>query len=195
MPYRVDVFDRAVRKKDSEFHLVVGFFTDCAVYCPLPLGSILRMNAAQPFFPTRHALFGIEAIDPIPFLGEMRGFSVRHSPDPASCMCQPLRFGQVSFASPQCFFRTLAVADVHHRSAKLDAVRFGIQGMSYDIDVLDPTIRRHQTKFMLKILSVLRRALNDLFHRGQVLWMDPLENKFYVRCRGAFVFEDSNGFL
>src|SRR5258707_675480 len=100
MPYRVDVFDRAVRKKDSEFHLVVGFFTDCSVDCPLPLDSILRMNAAQPFFPTRHALFGIEAIDPIPFLGEMRGFSVRHPPHPASRMAEPLSFRQVRLVSP-----------------------------------------------------------------------------------------------
>src|SRR6267154_1794261 len=139
MPYGVDVFDRAVRKKDSELHFVIGLFTDCSVDCPLPCGSILRMNAAQPFFPTRHALLGIDAIDPIPFLGEMRGFSVRHPPDPAPCMCQPLRFGQVSLASPQCFFRTLTVADIHYRSDKLDAVRFSIQGMSHNIDVLDLT--------------------------------------------------------
>src|SRR5882672_8024735 len=118
MPYGVDVFDRAVRKKDSEFHFVIGLFTDCSIDCPLPPGSILRMNAAQPFFPTRHALLGIDAIDPIPFLGEMRGFSSRHPPHPASRMREPLRFGQVSLAPAQRFFRLLGCGDVTRRPAK-----------------------------------------------------------------------------
>src|SRR5207253_9902698 len=67
----VDVFGRAVTKKDSKLHLVIRFFTDCSIGCLLPLGSILRMNAGQPFFPSRQALFWIEAIYAIPFLREM----------------------------------------------------------------------------------------------------------------------------
>src|SRR5882762_1577345 len=120
----VEVFDRAVRKKDSEFHFVIGLFTDGSIDRPLPLGSILRMNAPQPFFPTRHALFWIEAIYAIPFLGEMQGVSSCYLPDPAPRMCEPLRFRKITLASPQRFFRTLTVADVHYGSGKLDAVRF-----------------------------------------------------------------------
>ncbi len=58
----VDVFDRAARKQDSELHFVIRLFTDRSIDCPLPLGAILRMNALQPFFPSRRALFWIEAI-------------------------------------------------------------------------------------------------------------------------------------
>src|SRR5712671_1861614 len=67
----VDVFHRAARKKDSEFHFVIRLVRYCSIECPLPLGSILRMNALQPLFPSRHAIFWIEAIYAIPLLGQM----------------------------------------------------------------------------------------------------------------------------
>src|ERR1700733_15749647 len=53
----VDVSDRAVWKKDSEFHFVIRLFSDCLIDCPSPLGSILRMSAQQPFFKSRRAIF------------------------------------------------------------------------------------------------------------------------------------------
>src|SRR6266849_1454355 len=104
MAYGVDVFDRAVRKKDSEFHFVIRLFTDCSIDCPLPLGSILRMNAPQPLFPSRHAIFWIEAINAVPFLGQMLGVSSRYLPGPTPCMREPLRFRQVRLALLQLLF-------------------------------------------------------------------------------------------
>src|SRR5713226_6818320 len=100
----VDVFDCAARKKDSEFHFVIRLFTDCSIDCRLPLGSILRMNPPQPFFPSRHALFWIEAIYAIPFLGQMQGVSSCYPPGPTPCVREPLRFRQVSLALLQLFF-------------------------------------------------------------------------------------------
>src|ERR1700730_11734184 len=120
----VDVFDRAVRKEDSEFHFVIRLFIDCSINCPLPLGSILRMNAPQPFFPSRHARFCIEAIYAIPFLGEMQSVSSRYLPDPAPCVSEPLRFRQITLASPQRFFHPFALGGVCHCPDKLDASRF-----------------------------------------------------------------------
>src|SRR6267142_2104145 len=73
----VDVFDSAARKNDSEFHFVIRLFTDCPIDCPLPSGTILRMNALEPLFPSRHAIFWIKAIYAIPLLGKMQGFSSR----------------------------------------------------------------------------------------------------------------------
>src|SRR5580765_5849061 len=108
----VDVFDRAVRKKDSEFQFVIRLFSDRSIDRPLPLASIQRMNAAQAFFPIRYTLLWIEAIYAIPFLGQMQGVSSRHLPDPASRMRQPLRFGQVILAPPQRFFCLLCCCDV-----------------------------------------------------------------------------------
>src|SRR5260370_30089575 len=92
----VDVFDGAVRKKDSEFHFVIRFFNDCSSDCPLPLVSIFRMNALYLSFPSRRAFFGVEAIYAKPFLGEMQGDSSCHSPDPTPRMREPLRLRQRS---------------------------------------------------------------------------------------------------
>src|SRR6266566_5397595 len=90
----VDVFDSAAPKEDSDFHFVIRLFTYCSIDCPLPPGLILRMNALQPFFPSRHALFWIEAIYAIPFLGQMQGVSSRHPPGPTPGMREPLCFRQ-----------------------------------------------------------------------------------------------------
>ena len=67
----VDIFDRAVREKDPKFCFVIRLFTDCLIDCPLPLGSVLRMDTLESFLPSRHALFWIEAIYAIPFLGQI----------------------------------------------------------------------------------------------------------------------------
>src|SRR5882672_5165430 len=100
----VDVFDRAAWKKDSEFHLVIRLFSNCSIDCPLPLGSILRMSALQTFFKSRRAIFWIEAINAVPFLGQMQGVSSRYPPGPTPCVREPLRFLQVRLASLQLLF-------------------------------------------------------------------------------------------
>src|SRR5260370_2035535 len=99
-----DVFDSAARKKDSGFHFVIRRFSDCSIDHRLPLGSILRMNTLHPFFPSRHALFRIEPIYAIPFLGEMRGLPPRHTPAPPPLMRKPLRFLQITLAPQQRSF-------------------------------------------------------------------------------------------
>src|SRR6266853_1566180 len=95
----VDVFDRAAWKKNSEFHFVIRLFSDCSIDCPLPLGSILRMSALQTFFKSRRAIIWIEAINAVPFLGQMQGVSSRYPPGPAPCVRKSLRFRQVRLAS------------------------------------------------------------------------------------------------
>src|SRR4030088_2830372 len=46
---------------------------------------------------------------------------------------------------------------------------------------------------MIKILPILRCALDGLFHEERVVRMNPLENEFYSRFRRWVVFEDSEG--
>src|SRR6266576_3888848 len=120
MPDGMDVSDSALRKNDSKFHFVIRLFTDCSIDCPLPLVTILRMNALEPLFPRRHALFWIKAVYAIPLLGKMHGFSSRHLPNPAPRMREPLRFRQITLASPQRLFRQLVPCGVHHCSNKLE---------------------------------------------------------------------------
>src|SRR6266852_6664863 len=134
------------------------------------------MNALQPFFPSRYALFWIEAIYAIPFLGEMQGVSSRYPPSPTPRMREPLRFCQITLAPPQRFFRLLCCGDVHHRSNKVDAARYIVQGMSHNVDIFDGAIRHQQAMFKIKIPPVPRRALDDLFPEDRVFRMNSLEH-------------------
>ena len=67
--------------------------------------------------------------------------------------------------------------------------------MSHHIDVLDRAIRHHQAIFMLKIPSILRRALDGLSHQGRVVRMNPLEDELDGGCRRAVVLEDAKRFV
>src|SRR5258708_23424352 len=100
------------RIRNSTF--VSRLFTDCSFDRSLPLASILRLSAPQPFFPSRHALIWIEAIYPIPLLVATQGGSTRHAPDPTPRMREPLRLRQITLAPPQRFFRPLVLAGVRH---------------------------------------------------------------------------------
>src|SRR6267142_5949653 len=151
MADRVDVFDSAVRKNDSEFHFVIRLFTDCSIDRPLPLGTILWINALEPLFPNRHSLFRIKAIYAIPLLGKMHGFSSRHSPNPTPRMREPLRFRQITLASPQRLFCLLDLGGVHHRSNELEFSRLISFSMSHNVDMFDGTIRHQQSMFKIKV--------------------------------------------
>src|SRR5580693_10483902 len=116
----VNPLDSAVSQKDSEFQIVFRLFTDGSLDGLLPSGSILRMNSLQPFFPTRHALFWIEAIDPTPFLGQMQGVSSRYPPDPTRGMREPLGFGKIRLAALQSLIeRTKSPRRIIENPAKL----------------------------------------------------------------------------
>src|ERR1700719_4509394 len=100
----VDVFDRAVWKKDSEFHFVFRLFSDGSIDCRLPLSSILRMSALQKLFKRGRTVFWIEAENPVPFLGQMHSVPPRYPPGPTPCVREPLRLRQVRLASLQFLF-------------------------------------------------------------------------------------------
>ena len=78
----LQVLDRAARQKDAEFQLVSRRSTDCF----LPPGAVFRIDAQQQFFPSRPAVFRIQAVDAIPLLGQMHGFSRRDAPGPTAGM-------------------------------------------------------------------------------------------------------------
>ena len=48
---------------------------------------------------------------------------------------------------------------------------------------------------MLKIPSILRRALDGLSHQGRVVRMNPLEDELDGGCRRSVVLEDSKRFV
>ena len=87
------------------------------------------------------------------------------------------------------------VGDIHHCSDELDTARSTAQGMRDGMDILDGPIRHQQSMLGDKILPILRRALDGLFHDSHVLRMNPLEHKFHGRLRRSVVLEDSKCFL
>ena len=112
MANRVKVSDGAVQKQDSELQLVIRFFTYGSFDCCLPPVAIFRVDALQPFLPSRHARFPVEAPYAIPFLGQVQGFSSRDPPNPTPRMRESLRFRQIPLAAPQCFFSPPSVLDI-----------------------------------------------------------------------------------
>src|SRR5260370_10714684 len=69
------------------------------------------------------------------------------------------------------------------------------EGMRHGMDIFDRPIRHQQSMLRGKILPILRRALDGLFHEGHVLRMNPPERKFHGRLRRSVVLEDSKCFL
>src|SRR5882757_6829540 len=67
--------------------------------------------------------------------------------------------------------------------------------MSQSVHIFEGTVRHQQTIFMLKILTILRRALDGLFHEGRVFRINPFEKKLHGRFRRLLVLEDLKGFL
>src|SRR5258708_12337503 len=100
----VNVFDGAVWKNGSEFHFVFRLFSDCSIDCPLPLSAVLRMSALPTFCKGRRAIFWIEAMNPVPFLGQMHGGSLHYPPAPTPRLPHPLRFRQAPLPSLPLLF-------------------------------------------------------------------------------------------
>ena len=77
----------------------------------------------------------------------------------------------------QRFFGPLAFGYVQHRSNKLDFARLIFLRMTHNMDMFDGTTRDQQAMFKIKILPILRRPFECLFHTGEVFQMSPLEDK------------------
>src|SRR6266436_4752328 len=125
----------------------------------------------------------------------MYGVSSRYPPGPTPRTREPLRFRQITLASPQRFFRPLVLGRIHHRSDILEFARLISLSMSHNVDMFDGTIRHQQAMLKIKILSILRSAPDGLSHKSCVFRMNPLEDLFDARFHGSVVLEDSIGFF
>src|SRR5229473_6706547 len=158
----MDVSNCSIGQPDSELDGVVSPLAHCVLDAFDHPAAILWMDPLQHRFAVRKALLRIEAPNSEIFLRPIQRRCRVEGPAPR--MREPLRFRQITLASPQRFFRTLTVADVHYRPNKLDFARLISFSMSHNVDMFDGTIRHHQAIFMLKILSILRRAIDGLSH-------------------------------
>jgi hypothetical protein len=92
-------------------------------------------------------------------------------------------------------FRALALGHVHDRPDEFEIARFISRGVGHNVEMFDSAIRHPQSMLVNKIIPVLRRALDCLFHEDRVFMMNPLQKKVYGRFRRSVVFEDSKRFL
>src|SRR4029077_15915183 len=86
------------------------------------------------------------AVYAIPFLGQMQGSVSGRSPGPTARLAEPLRFRQITLASPQRFFRLLALGDVADGTGHKRAL-LRLQGTETDLNgklraVFSPSIQR-----------------------------------------------------
>src|SRR5258708_7235675 len=95
---------------------------------------------------------------------------------PTKCTTSP---DALKTAKPPRSLSRLAIHGVRQRSNKPDEARLHVQRMSLHTDKCDGTIRHRQATFLIKKLPTLPRALVGLVHKGRVVRMNPLENKFH----------------
>src|SRR5882757_6443752 len=70
-----------------------------------------------------------------------------------------------------------------------------LQGMSYEVDMLDPAIRHQQTMLKIKIRPFPRCAVESLLHEIPVVGMKSLQYRRQCRFSRPIVFKDLVGFL
>ena len=94
-------FSGALRRNDPELKIDVGGFTDSSLERFGEPRTIFRMNALEKLFERWDSLFGIEAVQAGVFIGGVGQLSGGDVQGSSPGMGQPLRLGQVGFASPQ----------------------------------------------------------------------------------------------
>jgi hypothetical protein len=104
----VDKPDSTAGEKSAVFDFVVRLLNNRPLNAALPLFAIFGMNTLQPLFPSWHAVFEVETMDPAPFVRYMQELSSSHLPDPASRMGKPLHLCQMILTSCQGFLSTPA---------------------------------------------------------------------------------------
>src|SRR6266849_3095027 len=118
MANSADPLHLSVRKKNAELLIVIGFFHDYPFDNALPPKAILRVDAFETFFPSRRSLSWIEAVNPVPFLGEVHRIPIRYAPNPAARVGQLLRLGQVRLSPLQLPGQHFLLGDIHRGAEK-----------------------------------------------------------------------------
>jgi hypothetical protein len=88
-----------------------------------------------------------------------------------------LGFGEICFASPDGFFRTLVFGDVDHRPYHFTQVPACVDDrMTRGPDIPDSRDGMNDTHVHFEIRLVANGSVELLSHRGPIVRMDPLKN-------------------
>ncbi|HZC80166.1 MAG TPA: hypothetical protein VE222_00355, partial [Nitrospiraceae bacterium] len=81
-------------------------------------------------------------------------------------MTESLRFGQVSFASPDRLFRNLAFRDIQYRADDFFFACLVPNAMCKIMKILYRTIRHHQPMLPIKVIYALNRTMKNIFKKA-----------------------------
>src|SRR5580704_11166313 len=80
--------------------------------------------------------------------------------------------------------RLLGLSDIHYRSDELGLATLADNGIAYDVQILDRTIRHQQTMLEIPTFPVFENAVNHVLNKLPVIGM----NSFHHRFQGWFDF-------
>src|SRR6266516_4184225 len=120
MSNNVDMSNRSVGSDYSELLVVVLPFMHCIKVLLARPVTVLWMDPLKDHRTVRRRLLWIEAPNPISFFRPVVQFPSGRIVGRGARVAQSLRFGQISFAAPDGFFRNFALFDFYTRAIPFD---------------------------------------------------------------------------
>src|ERR1700722_2211463 len=152
--------------------IVVGFCHDCPFGNALPLSAILRVDAFGIFFQRRRSLSWIEAVNPVPLLGEVHRLPISQAPSPAGRMSQLLRFAQVCSLVLQLLGEKFLLRDID-RGAKEPFENFALNNGNSDAsNVALPSVRANNSFCYIAARAFRIHCFYGVSHGVAVLWVN-----------------------
>src|ERR1700746_3916505 len=161
-----------VRGQNSGLHVIIGFLGDCSIDGYLKSSAVFWMNALQPLFPARHALFWIEAVYATPLLRYMHRVPAGGVPRPTSDMSEPLRLRKVTLVAAQRLFRMPALRDIDHGADHLNKFSIATQNWMADaMNVSDCSIGFHDSELDIAIYFLEERPITCHPELVKIFWV------------------------
>ena len=107
----------------------------------------------------------------------------------------PSDVSELGLCDVQCLLRLPGRSDIHQRPDNFLLTQFVFQAMSPNLKVLDASIRRQQTVFIVVILFALRRAIDFTSHELAVVRVNALKDYVDRRFDRAVDFQNPIGFV
>src|SRR5229473_8002206 len=102
-------------------------------------------------------------------------------PPEAACVTKFLGFGQISFASPDSFFRHSTFRDIRYRADNFFVACLVSKAVCKIMKMLYRTIRHQQAMLPVKVISTLRCTFKNLCEAAHIVRMGSLQ--YQIGCR------------
>src|SRR5258708_4459762 len=172
MANNMDPLHLSARKKNAELQIVIGFFHDCLFDCAFPSKAILRVDALETFLPNRRSLSWIEAVNPVPLIGEVHRIPIRYAPNPAASVGQLLRLGQVRLPKLQLPGQQFLLGDIDRGAEEpLKDSAFN-HGNSDAANVALLAVGANNSLFYIAARTFRMHSFYGVSHKVAVLWVN-----------------------